>query len=174
MKIKKFECLSDWDVAKDCALSTIGKEYIGNTINDSWKVKMLKAEHSPIKALIFKWTWVDLPYWVSVHLTRHKVGIEHFVSTQRSDCTGEERESKRQDAPVMHTCIANAQAIINISRKRLCLKASKETRQAWRLVIHALCANGFYCMRDVCVRECRYRNNCPELKTCGYWEAKNV
>ena len=38
---------------------------------------------------------------------------------------GENREVKAQSSPVSHECIANAQAVINVSRKRLCNCASK-------------------------------------------------
>jgi hypothetical protein len=89
----------------------------------------LRAEHSPIRALIFSWTWT-IPYWVSVHLSRHKHGIEHFVSTQRTDRTGVKRDDLPQGAVVRHSCIANAQAILTLGRKRLCWKASPETKAA--------------------------------------------
>ena len=62
---------------------------------------------------------------------------------------------------------ANAQALINISRKRLCNCASKETREAWNNVklsvskIDPIVASKM-------VPECIYRGFCPELKCCGF------
>ena len=79
--------------------------------------------------------WHGLKTWISTHFVRHNKGIDHWVSTQRSDRTGVPRDKKPQDALVNHECEANAQAMINISRKRLCNQAAIETRAAWREVI---------------------------------------
>jgi hypothetical protein len=134
---------------------------------DSWKRKMLYAEHSPIRLLHYKWKWIDIPYCSSVHFVRHKQGIEHWVKTSRSDRTGIDRHTLPQDNPVNHTCEATAQAMINISRKRLCTCASKETRDAWKLVIEGL-REIEPLLADVCVPECVYRGFCPEYKSCGW------
>ena len=125
------------------------------------------AEHSPIRQMVFKWKWVNLKSWVSVHFVRHKYGIEHFVSTQRTDRTGVNRDALPQDALVEHECFANAQAMIFISRKRLCHQASPETTQAWELVLDEV-AKIEPELRSVCVPECVYRGFCPEFKSCGY------
>lgn len=65
------------------------------------------------------------------------------------------------------TC--NAQAFINISRKRLCKGcASKETREAWELVIEYL-KEVDHILAEKCVPECIYRGFCPEFDNCcGY------
>lgn len=64
------------------------------------------------------------------------------------------------------TC--NAQAFINISRKRLCNCASKETREAWKLVIEYL-KEVDPILAEKCVPECLYRGFCPEFDgCCGY------
>jgi hypothetical protein len=56
--------------------------------------------------------------------------------------------------------------MINISRKRLCGKASPETREAWILALKRLkeIDSPLY---FACVPECFYRGFCPELKSCG-------
>lgn len=61
----------------------------------------------------------------------------------------------------------NAQALINISRKRLCGKASKETREAWRAVKKEM-EKVDPVMASVMVPECVYRGFCPERKSCGF------
>ena len=100
-------------------------------------------------------------------MVRHKIGIEHFVKTQRSDRTGVDRAQLPQGAPVNHECFANAQALITISRKRLCSCASPETRKAWELVrdeVRKIEPELAHCM----VKECVYRGFCPEMFGCGY------
>jgi len=157
--------LTDWQLVYNLALATEGKPFSGKLPSSAWKTAILRAEHSPIRALMFHWTWT-IPYWVSVHLSRHKHGIEHFVSTQRSDRTGVKRDELPQGAIVLHSCIANAQAILNLGRKRLCWKASPETKSA----VEAL----RYCLMDfepelaeLMQPACLATGRCFEIKPCG-------
>ena len=135
MKIKFLKVKGTWREVADAARTTIRREEGEGEPSSKWKKRILLAEHSPVRKLCFNWKWMDLPYWVSVHFVRHKFGIEHFVSTQRTDRTGVQRDANRQDAPVMHECFANAQAVMFISRRRLCGQASAETRAAWKAVV---------------------------------------
>ena len=158
-----------WGDVKGAARTTVGREGNGLPPDIRWKKSILLAEHSPIRLIKFKWKWQSLKSWVSVHIVRHKFGIEHWVTTQRSDRTGVDRDASRQDAPVNHMCEANAQALINISRKRLCAQASPETRKAWQEV-KDLVKQIDPPLASVMVPECIYRGFCPEFedKCCGY------
>lgn len=156
-----------WPEVKQAARTTVSKDGTGAYPSDSWKKTILLAEHSPIRKIRFSWRWKDLKSWVSVHFVRHKFGIEHWVSTQRSDRTGNDRDSSRQDTPVIHECEANAQALIFISRRRLCKQASPETRAAW-LEVKADVDKCDPILASVMVPECIYRGFCPEFKSCGY------
>ena len=102
-----------WGDVKGAARTTVGREGNGLPPDIRWKKSILLAEHSPIRLIKFKWKWQSLKSWVSVHIVRHKFGIEHWVTTQRSDRTGVDRDASRQDAPVNHMCEADAQALIN-------------------------------------------------------------
>lgn len=165
--IKWSEYKDVWTEVKRSARTTIGMEGSGVYPLASWKKRILLAEHSPIRKIKFSWKWTDLKSWVSVHFVRHWLGILHWVTTQRTDRTGEDRNAKRQDALVEHECEANAQALINISRKRLCMQASPETRQAWQEVKSEV-NDVDPVLASVMVRECIYRGFCPEFKSCGY------
>lgn len=167
-KIKFLKTFGSWREVADAARTTIRLDEGEKEPSSKWKKRILLAEHSPIRKLCFGWKWLDLPYWVSVHFVRHKYGIEHFVSTQRTDRTGCERDSNRQDAPVMHECYANAQSVMFISRRRLCGQASAETRAAWKMVVDAI-AEKEPEVASCCVPECVYRGFCPEFKPCGYF-----
>ena len=164
MEVKLLDYTDNWQKVKNCAMNTIGKEE-GGYPSSAWKTKILLAEHSPIRQLKFTIRFYDLPYWVSVHFVRHKVGVEHYVSTQRTDRTGK-AERGSQSALVTHTMDINAQAMIAISRKRLCYKASPETRQAWEKAVLAFSILEPELM-SVCVPECVYRGMCPEMQSCG-------
>lgn len=71
-------------------------------------------------------------------------------------------------APTDLAFIINAEAIMNMSHKRLCVKASPETREVWQEVVSKI--------REIdpdlakhCVPQCIYRGGiCPEPKGCGY------
>lgn len=166
MIIRKFIHEDTWEIVKNATMNTIGKK-AGKYPDSQWKQKLLLAEHSPIRLIRFHWRWDNLPSWVSVHFVRHKVGVEHFVKSQRTDRTGIDRNELPQGALVSHECEADAQALINISRKRLCNCASPETRVAWQLVkneVKKVEPELAKCM----VRECIYRGFCPEMFGCGY------
>jgi hypothetical protein len=167
MKVELRSIHDYWQQVKNAAMNTIGKD-AGKEPSSEWKRKILLSEHSPIRLIKIHWRWLDLKSWVSVHFVRHKFGIEHWVSTQRSDRTGINRDNQPQGTLVNHECEANAQSMINISRKRLCFQASPETRQAWEEVkektkeIEPELAK---CM----VKDCIYRGYCYEYKSCGYF-----
>ncbi|MDF2612799.1 MAG: hypothetical protein K0S71_585 [Clostridia bacterium] len=160
-----------WREVADACRTTINKDIGQGEPSDEWKRRVLMCEHSPIRKITIKGIWSDLPYWVSNHLVRHWLGIVHFVGTQRTDRTGVDRKYKSQDAPVIHEIDANAQALINISRKRLCTQAAPETREAWRKVLDKV-AEYEPVIASVCVAECIYRGFCPEFKTCGYEQSQ--
>ena len=166
MKIELRGYIDQWQDIKNATMNTIGKNR-GAYPTSEWKRRLLLSEHSPIRKLKISWKWSDLKYWISVHLVRHKFGIEHFVSTQRTDRTGINRDELNQGSLVNHECEANAQALINISRKRLCHCASLETRQAWQKVkdeVEKVEPELAKCM----VKECVYRGHCYEMFSCGY------
>ena len=169
LKIKYVKTRSAWRDVADAARTTVRMEEGEKEPSASWKRRMLLSEHSPIRLMLFRWKWLNLKYWVSVHFVRHKIGIEHYVSTQRTDRTGTNRDEIPQSALVDHECCANAQTIIAMSRKRLCRQASPETTQAWSLVL-AEVAKTEPELVNVCVPECVYRGFCPEFKPCGYAE----
>lgn len=164
--IDKFLHNDNWQEVKNATMTTIGKS-TGKYPDAKWKKRLILAEHSPIRKLSFTWRFVNLPYWVSTHFVRHKFGIDHWISTQRSDRIGEDRSIRPQGAGVNMESTANAQALINISRKRLCNCASPETRGAW-LEVKAKVAETEPELASCMVRECIYRGFCPEFIKCGY------
>ena len=167
MKVEILGIKGSWREIADAARTTAGMEPGVGEPSANWKCRILLAEHSPIRKLIVSWKWTDLPSWVSVHFVRHKFGIEHFVRSQRTDRTGINRDELPQGTLVTHECEANAQSIINISRKRLCHQASEETRIAWIKFLTEL-KKYEQELFQVCFSECVYRGFCPEIKSCGF------
>lgn len=170
------EQVSSWKRVLNAARRTIGKKPLNKEPSNSWKAKILLAEHSPIRLLEFDWTWSFIQQWVTTHLVRHHEGCEKFVHSQRVDrnlaLAGLSRDDLPQGLLNDMDMTANAQALINISRKRLCSCASKETRDAWKQVIEEI-RKIDPVLADKCVPECLYRGFCPEfMNPCGYAETK--
>lgn len=161
------EKLTNWDLVKRAALQTRNLKMV-NPPTDEWKKKMLMAEHSPIRCLQFYITFYDVPYFVHVHLVRHFIGLTPFVSTSRSDLTEvHDRSERRQTDLVNFSLLINAQAILNISYKRLCTKASKETRECWGLVKTEM-EKVDPVLAKFMVPACIHQGHCPELESCGF------
>ena len=174
--IRNLEKVTSWKRVLNAARRTIGKKPIDKEPSNSWKAKLLLAEHSPIRLLEFDWTWGEIQQWVTTHLVRHHEGCEKFVHTQRVDRNPELEGLSRDELPqgLLNDMdmTANAQALINISRKRLCSCASKETREAWKQVKEAI-REVDPIMADKMVPECIYRGFCPEfINPCGYANTK--
>lgn len=125
-----------------------------------------KSEHSPVRAREF-WIEMDgIPTFVSVHLVRHKIGVEHFVMSNRDDRGGAGNETVNRLTPVNHGMKINAEAIINMSKKRLCYKSSKQTVATWMRVKNAV-EKVDPSLAAFMVPTCVYRNGlCPEFSEC--------
>ena len=170
MNAKYISTKGTWREVANSARTTINKEAGEGDPSSNWKRRMLLAEHSPIRQLSIKAKWYNIPYWVSTHFVRHWLGIIHWVRTQRTDRTGVDRDELPQGALVEHEFEANAQSIINISRKRLCLQASPQTTKAWKKFLEEIKDKEPELYR-CSVKECVYRGFCPEYKTCGYYKS---
>lgn len=125
-----------------------------------------KCEHSPARVREF---WIELqgiPTFVSVHLVRHKHGVEHFVQSMRDDLYIGEDVVVTRETPVNHGMKINAQALINMSRKRLCYKAHVKTVAVWRKLLKEV-AKVDPDLAHWMVPECVHRGSwCPELREC--------
>ena len=180
-----------WSRALNAARRTIGKPPLNKEPSDNWRKTVIMAEHSPIKLVEYLISFKDLRQWVGVHLLRHEHMLP-FIHSQRvdrredidsltervmsiieEDVKSDESFNKRdylfQGEPNDQDFVVNAQTLINISRKRLCHCASKETREAWVAVKEAI-KEFDPIMASFMVPNCIYRSRCPEMNTCGYYK----
>ena len=161
--------VTPWKNALNAARKTVGKSELDKEPSSEWEAKMILAEHSPIRLVWYHISFENIRQWVTVHFVRHHEGVEKFVHTQRED--RRELDVPRDELPqgslndMDMEC--NVQSIINISKVRLCSKASPETREAWKEVIKGLKVIDPV-LADKCVPSCVYRGFCPELKSCGF------
>lgn len=164
--ISRYPTQDDWNRVKMLAFETEGK-VATKPATDEWKIRMLKCQHSPIRTLMFTIHLIDVPYWVSVHLVRHKFGVEHYVRSQRNDRQDMyDRNSAPQNAPVNHIMEVNAQELIYMAQKRLCSKAAAETKETMLVIVNEvvkLCPE----FKQFLVPQCAYLGRCPEYRGCG-------
>ena len=169
VNVLRFPTQEDWNRVKMFALGTEGKE-AKTPATAEWKHKMLKCEHSPIRTLMFTIQLVDVPYWVSVHLVRHKYGVEHYVKSQRNDRQSEyNRNEAPQNAPVNHILDMNAQELMFMARKRLCRKAAEETKEVMEMIVAEVvkvCPE----FKPYLIPQCAYLGRCPEIYGCGLYK----
>lgn len=174
IEVTYLQPITTWRRVLNAARATIGRPKVSKDPKDSWKAKILLAEHSPIRLLEYDFGWKNIRQWVTAHLVRHHEGVEKFVHSQRADRRElpVERDLMPQGARNEMDMTCNAQAFINLSRKRMCMCASKETREAWNKVIKELRKTDPV-LASKCVPECIYRGFCPEwMSDCKYHETE--
>lgn len=167
MKIELLEYPTekDWMEAKRRALVTVGKKPV-NAPDNEWKRKILYARHSPIRYLRFSF-YLEIPYYVSVHLARH-VHAQPYIRSQRNDRQDAyDRCAARQDALVAMIWDLNAEELMAVANKRLCLKADPATRKVverMRECLLDVAPEVCDMMRPMCV----YTGGmCHEMEPCG-------
>ncbi len=159
------ERLTHEDVWMEACSATIG----GKSVGVSW-FKMLDAEHSPIRCCWYRIRMEDIPTCVSVHLVRHKIGVEHFVKSNRPDRGGAYNIGRM--SPVLHVMDANAQALMTMARRRLCYQAEKHTLAVFQGVLEAV-ATVDSVLASLMVPMCQYRGGkCHEVKPCKLAKSK--
>ena len=160
---------ADWTDVKNECRNTVNKEATEKEPTIDFKKKILISEHSPIRLIEIKWRWEGIKSWISVHFARHWLGWDKWISTQRNDRTGVDRDKSPQDTPVNYDGKGNAQALINVARFRLCNSAHPETRaymEDLKESIHEFEPE----LSDVMQRNCIYRGGGPEFNPCPYWK----
>lgn len=154
----------DWKDVKNKCRTTVNKDKSDLDAAKTFKENLLISEHSPIRLIKINWLWSNIKSWITVHFARHHIGCEKWISTQRTDRTGVDRNKSTQDTLVRMEMEANAQALINIGKVRLCHQASKETReymQDLKTTIKLLGEDGEI-LSNVIVPQCIYRCGCSE------------
>lgn len=160
----------NWKKIKSACMTTISKEAGDKEPSQEWKRRLLLCEHSPIRRGTISWKYDEIPYCISTHFVRHHEGVEKWVGTERADRTEiKDRSQRSQMDMVPMEMEANIQALINISRKRLCTSADPLTRLYWKATLEAIKEYD----EDIywaCVPECIRCGGCPEYKSCGYYD----
>ena len=124
---------------------------------------MCASEHSPLREVVYRIECFGVPRRAMSHIVRHHEGIEKYVETSRPD------RNPNADKDIVNVAFTiNAQALIQISRTRLCCKAWRETRDVWKQIIEAV-KRVDAVTPQYCVPNCVYRMGiCPETPSCNH------
>lgn len=159
---------ADWTMIKNECRNTVNKEATQIPPKPEFKRRLLISEHSPIRLIRIQWRWASIKSWCATHFARHWLGWDKWIGTRRSDRTGVNRETLSQNELVPMDVCANAQALINVARFRLCRQASTETR-TYMEDLKKTIASFEPELADVMVPNCVYRGGCPEFQPCSFW-----
>ena len=157
----------DWIECKRRALVTMYGKGLGdiNPPSSEWRHKILRARHSPIRYLQYSFLIRDIPSNVSVHLCRH-IHAQPYVSSLRNDRQNAmDGDAARRDTPVNMIYDVNAEELMVIANKRLCLLASDKTRE----VVTAMCDEAKKAtpeLKDLLVPYCLIYRECHEMHPC--------
>lgn len=129
--------------------------------------KILIARHSPIRVLNFAFLITDIPSNISTHLARH-IHAEKFVSSLRNDRQGKiDGDLAPRNTPVDMIFYCNAEELMTVANKRLCMKASEKTRQVVRMMCDAVMEK-FPEFEGLLIPNCEWHNGkCYEIEGCG-------
>jgi hypothetical protein len=169
LKTKINQIIGTWKNVKNKCRTTVHKQHSDVEATQEFINKILISEHSPIRLIEVDWKWEDIPSFSATHWSRHK--WECFISSQRTDRTGINRNELPQDTPVLFEGVANSQHLIDTFRKRLCIgQTDPKTFQYAR--DYKIVLRGYEPeLADVLVPNCIYRCGCPEFEQCGYWKS---
>lgn len=168
MKTEIIKIKGDWEeVVNDCR-ATVSKKELGKEPSKEFKKAILISEHDPIRDIEVKFRWKGIKYWIAMHWKTHI--WRSRTNTQRNDRQEQyDRNKAPQDSPVDFIGDPNVQHLIDTWRKRLCMMASKETRdyakdlkETLRMVEPEI--------SDVLVPNCVYRCGCPEQTECRFFQ----
>lgn len=132
--------------------------------------KLLRARHSPIRVLNFAFLILAIPSNIATHLCRH-VHAQPFVSSLRNDRQDViDGDKAPRDTPVNMILYCNAEELMVIANKRLCMKAAPKTREVVQMMCDAV-VKEFPAFEGLLGPMCEYCGGvCHEIEPCGRWD----
>lgn len=163
-------------IIEKCTDEILMRKACETTINAESKMTLEKiyfCEHSPMRTQIF---WVrlnDIPTFVSTHLVRHKIDVEHYVKSNREDRPAYSGEGGGRWHSVNHGMRISAQSLVNLARKRLCAQSHMATRKVMLAIVESM-KDVDPALAEKLVPDCIYRGGCFELRPCGFMPRSNA
>lgn len=159
---------ADWWGAKQRALVTIGKKPV-IAPHVGWKRSSLEARHSHIRYLMYSFLIEGIPSNTATHLVRHHVGVQPYVSSLRNDRQDKiDGDTAPRNTPVDMIIDLNAEALMTLANKRLCMKAAPRMRQVVQMMCRLVEGSEPEVWKGLLVPMCEYHGGvCHEMQPCG-------
>ena len=137
---------------------------------DTW-CKLLRTAfgvpHSPMRAVVYRIRVYDIPYYVAMHYRTHHVGVQFWISSQRTkDSRGEIPQGSLGDM----IFDINANSLIDMAKARRCQKADADARIVMGSIYGALCHDGDdydRALSGFLAPPCDVYSECFEMEPCG-------
>lgn len=157
---------SELELVKAAMRVTMHKDSKGEISSETLH-KLLEARHSPIRVLNFAFRFESIPSNTATHLCRHVHAVP-FVSSLRNDRQDVmDGDAARRDTPVDMILYVNAEELMVIANKRLCMKAAAKTREAVKRICE-LAEDAMPELHGLLVPMCEYCGGvCHEVQPCG-------
>lgn len=159
---------AEWEECKLRALVTQGFTKVKTPPDSAWKSDILAERHSPIRVLRYSFMIKNIPSNISTHFARHK-HAEPYVSSLRND--RQERmdgDTAPRNTPVNMILDVNAEELMTIANKRLCMLAAPLTRGITSMMC-LLALEATPELGGMLVPACVYNGDvCHEKHSCGY------
>jgi hypothetical protein len=157
----------DWINVKRRALITIyGDHEFIVPPSSNWEHRILAARHSPIRYLRYSFLVEGIPSNTSVHFCRH-VHAQPYCSSLRNDrqCVLD-GDAARRDTPINMILDVNAEELMVMANKRLCMKAAEKTREIMQEMCR-LAQEATPELEGLLVPMCEWCGVCREMYPCG-------
>ena len=157
----------DWIGVKRRALVTVyGDHEFIVPPSSNWKHRILAARHSPIRYLRYSFLGEGIPSNTAVHFCRH-VHAQPYCSSLRNDrqCVMD-GDAARRDTPINMILDVNAEELMVMSNKRLCMKAAEKTREIMQEMCR-LAQEATPELKGLLVPMCEWCGVCREMHPCG-------
>lgn len=128
---------------------------------------LLGARHSPIRVLNYAFLIEEIPSNTATHLARHVHAVP-FISSLRNDRQSKmDGDTAPRNTPVNMIFYCNAEELMTIANKRLCMKAAPKTREC----VYKMCEAAERITPELkkwLTPMCQYHGGiCHEIQPCG-------
>jgi len=155
------------NLCKRAVWVTMGKVGEPKGLSNELLRKLLVARHSPIRVLNFGFSITNIPSNIATHLVRHVHAVP-FVSSLRNDRQDRmDGDLAPRNTPVDMILYCNAEELMTIANKRLCMKASPKTRSVVQMMCDEV-VKKFPVFKGLLEPMCVYHGGvCHEINGCG-------
>ena len=133
--------------------------------DSDWRHRILAARHSPIRYIRYSFLFDGIPSNTAVHFCRH-IHAQAYCGSLRNDRQNViDGDAARRDTPINMILDVNAEELMVMANKRLCMKSAEKTRE----IMQAMCILAQEAtpeLEGLLVPMCEWCGVCREMHPC--------